>query len=61
MSRGNHITDAPIWVMDPSVQFIDDVKPMSASMVQRVRGVSGVQWAVPMSKSIVRARLPDGR
>jgi putative ABC transport system permease protein len=55
------ITDAPIWVMDPSVQFIDDVKPMSASMVQRVRGVTGVQWAVPMSKSLVRARLPDGR
>jgi putative ABC transport system permease protein len=60
-NQARDITDAAIWVMDPSVQFIDDVKPMSASMVQRVRGVSGVQWAVPMSKSIVRARLPDGR
>lgn len=60
-NQARDITDAPIWGMDPSVQFIDDVKPMSASMVQRVRGVSGVLWAVPMSKNIVRARLPDGR
>ncbi len=55
------IHDAPIWVMDPSVQFIDDVKPMSSTMVQRVRGVSSVAWAVPLSKGIVRAKLPDGR
>ena len=55
------ITDAPIWVMDPSVQFIDDAKPMSTSMLQRVRGVTGVSWAVPLAKGIVRAKLSDGR
>jgi putative ABC transport system permease protein len=55
------INDAPIWVMDRSVQFIDDVKPMSISTVGRVRGVSGVRWAVPLSKGVVRAKLPDGR
>lgn len=55
------ITDAQIWVMDPSVQFVDDVKPMSSSMLLRVRGVTGVSWAVPLSKGLVRAKLPDGR
>lgn len=60
-NQARDITDAPIWVMDPSVQFIDDIKPMSTSMVQRVRGVAGVNWAVPLSKGIVRAKLPDGR
>ena len=55
------ITDAPIWVMDPSVQFVDDVKPMSSSMLLGVRGVTGVSWAVPLAKGLVRAKLPDGR
>lgn len=55
------ITDAPIWVMDPSVQFIDDVKPLSPSAVGRVRGVDSVAWAVPLHKSVVRAKLSDGR
>lgn len=60
-NQARDITDAPIWVMDPSVQFIDDVKPMSSSMVERVRGVAGVKWAVPLAKGIVRAKLADGR
>ncbi len=60
-NQARDITDAPIWVMDPSVQFIDDVKPMSSSMVVRVRGVAGVKWAVPLAKGIVRAKLADGR
>lgn len=55
------ITDANLWVMDPSVQFIDDPKPLSNSALQRVQGVSGVDWAVPLAKGIVRAKLPDGR
>ncbi len=55
------ITDAKLWVMDPSVQFIDDPKPLSSSALQRVRGVTGVAWAVPLAKGIVRAKLPDGR
>ena len=60
-NQARDITDAPIWVMDPSVQFIDDVKPMSSSMVERVRGVAEVKWAVPLAKGIIRAKLADGR
>ena len=49
-----------IWVVDPKVQFIDDVKPMQDTIVQRVRGVEGVQWAVPLYKGLLQARLPYG-
>jgi len=41
------IQGADIWVMDPNVQFSDDIKPLSDSDVYRVRGVPGVSWAVP--------------
>jgi len=49
-----------IWVMDPKVQFIDDVKPMQDTELFRVRSVDGVQWAVPLYKGTLRARLADG-
>lgn len=58
------ITDtgiADVWVMDPKVQFIDDIKPMQDTALLRVRGVDGVGWAVPLYKSLLRARLHDGR
>jgi putative ABC transport system permease protein len=51
------ITGADLWVMDPSVRFIDDVKPMLESNLQRVRGVKGVEWAVPLYKGNARAKL----
>ena len=37
-----------VWVMDPKVQFIDDTKPLLDTQLDRVRGVSGVEWAVPL-------------
>jgi putative ABC transport system permease protein len=49
-----------IWVMDPKVQFIDDVKPLQDTELYRVRGVEGVQWAVPLYKGMMKARLADG-
>jgi putative ABC transport system permease protein len=50
-----------IWVADPEVQFIDDIKPMQDTQLFRVRGVDGVDWAVPLYKGLLRARLPNGR
>src|SRR5271170_7523119 len=49
-----------IWVMDPKVQFIDDIKPLQDTQLYRVRGVSGVQWAVPLYKGLLKARLENG-
>ncbi len=57
------ITDlgqAEVWVMDPKVQFVDDVKPMSDTKLFLVRGVEGVEWAVPLYKGLLKARLENG-
>src|SRR3954462_7357191 len=51
------ITGAYLWVMDPNVRYIDDVKPMIETNLYRVRGVEGVLWAVPLYKGIGRAKL----
>jgi putative ABC transport system permease protein len=51
---------ADIWVMDPNVRFVDDVKPLSDDDLYRVRGVPGVSWAVRLYKGIARARFEDG-
>jgi len=50
-----------IWVMDPKVQFVDDIKPLQDTELYRVRGISGVEWAMPMYKGLLKARLTDGR
>lgn len=49
-----------IWVMDPKVQYIDDLKPLKETESLRVRSVEGVAWAVPMYKGLLKARLPNG-
>lgn len=49
-----------IWVMDPKVQFIDDIKPLQVTQLTRVRGVEGVEWAVPLYKGLLKARLNNG-
>lgn len=49
-----------VWVVDPTVQYIEDVKPMRDTEVLRVRGTEGVQWAVGLYKSALQARLDDG-
>jgi putative ABC transport system permease protein len=54
------VEEAEIWVMDPNVQFIDDVKPLSDEDLYRVRGVPGVAWAVRLYKGLARARFDDG-
>jgi putative ABC transport system permease protein len=46
--------------MDPKVQFIDDIKPMQDTQLYRVRGVEGVEWAVPLYKGLLKARLENG-
>ncbi len=49
-----------IWVMDPKVQFLDDVRPMNITELFRVRSIEGVDWAVPLFKGNIRANVEDG-
>ncbi|MGL5097779.1 MAG: FtsX-like permease family protein [Planctomycetia bacterium] len=59
-SQIRDIQGATLWIMDRNVQFIDDIKPLSDNDLYRVRGVSGVQWAVRLYKGMTRARLENG-
>jgi putative ABC transport system permease protein len=59
-SQIRDIQGADVWVMDPSVQFIDDITPLSENALYQVRGVSGVAWAVRLYKGMARAQFPEG-
>lgn len=65
MSRTySFIWDMPLpdlWVMDPSVQYVEENKALRDAALWRVRGVSGVAWAAPLYKSFLTVRLPDGQ
>lgn len=50
-----------IWVMDPRVQYVDDVKPVKLSRLYQVRSIEGVEWAVPIFKGLLKARLQNGQ
>jgi len=49
-----------IWVMDHKVQHFDDVKPLQDTQLYRVRSVPGVDWAAPLYKGLIKARLANG-
>jgi len=49
-----------LWVVDPQVQYIEDIKPLRDTEVLRVRGTEGVEWAVGLYKGMLRARMNDG-
>src|SRR5215831_18962614 len=47
--------EADIWVMDPRVEYVDEIEPMTDTQLERVRGVYGVDWAVPFYKGLTVA------
>jgi putative ABC transport system permease protein len=55
------VREADIWVMDPRVEYVDEVEPMTDSQLGRVRGVDGVSWAVPFYKGLTVAHTRDGQ
>jgi len=52
--------NVPIWVTDPGIAQVDEVKPLADTAVDRVRSLDGVEWAVPLYKGLLRARLATG-
>jgi putative ABC transport system permease protein len=55
------VCDADIWVMDPSVEYFDELKPMKEDHLYQVQGVPGVAWAVRLCKGQARMKLFDGK
>src|SRR5580692_4997083 len=60
-SQIQDIDDADIWVMDPAVNYVDELKPMKEDYLSEVRGVPGVAWAVHLYKGQARMRKMDGK
>jgi putative ABC transport system permease protein len=64
MSRTySYITDVSepdVWVMDKGVQYVDENKPLRDTDLARVRGVAGVEWAVPLYRGFMIVKLPTG-
>jgi putative ABC transport system permease protein len=54
------VTEADIWVMDPQVTYIDEIKALPDTDLLRVRSVPGVAWAVPFFKGLAVVRAPGG-
>jgi putative ABC transport system permease protein len=59
-SQIQDVRDAEVWVMDPRLRFVDEIEPLTTNDLYRVRGVDGVEWAVPFFKSTARSRTPSG-
>ncbi len=60
-SQIDDVADANIWVMDAKTQYLDEVKALTDQDLYRIRGVEGVDWAVPLFKGTSRAKGPDGK
>ncbi len=54
------LSQPDVWVMDPKVAMIDDIKPLQSTQLYRVRGIEGVLWAVPLYRGLLKARLSNG-
>lgn len=48
---------APIWVVMPAVEQVEDIQPMKDTDVDRVRSVAGVAWAAPLSMVNTQGRV----
>lgn len=53
-------SQAAIWVMDPNVEQVNEVKMMRDTDLLRVRSIPGVAWAVPFYSTNQQARLFNG-
>ena len=51
---------AAIWVVDPKVEQVNEVKSLRDTDVSRVRSVEGVAWAVPLFCAVQQSKLNDG-
>ncbi len=55
------VPTANIWVMDPVGRTPDVTLPLPATALDKVRGVPGVAYAVPLLRANATIRTPDGK
>jgi putative ABC transport system permease protein len=51
---------ASVWVMDPAVNAVQNSIPMPAYMLDAVRSIKGVKFAVPLYSGAALVKLHDG-
>lgn len=55
------ISEPTIWVIDPSTESEDKLRSIPIGYLDVVRGVPGVEWAVPLNSSLVPMVTPNGK
>ena len=55
------VTDADVWVMDAKTEYFEQTKALKDTDLTRIRGVSGVEWAVKLFKGAPVARTRAGK
>jgi putative ABC transport system permease protein len=55
-----NVSSADVWVMDPVSRTTDVAYAMPSTALDKVRGVSGVEWAVPHLRASAAVRTGDG-
>ncbi len=60
---GNFVRDvreADVWVMRPGTASVTSALPMASSQLLRIKGVAGVEWAMPLFNGNAQVRIADG-
>ncbi|MDP4576000.1 ABC transporter permease [Qipengyuania sp. G39] len=55
-----NVSSADVWVMDPVSRTTDVNFPMPSTALDKVRGVTGVEWAVPHLRAGASVRTSEG-
>jgi putative ABC transport system permease protein len=55
------ISEPTIWVVDPATESEDKQRSIPIGYVDVVRGVPGVEWAVPLNSTLVPMVTPNGK
>ena len=55
-----NVSSADVWVMDPVSRTTDVAYAMPSTALDKVRGVPGVEWAVPHLRANASVRTKDG-
>ncbi len=55
-----NVSSADVWVMDPVSRTTDVNFPMPSTALDKVRGVTGVEWAVPHLRAGAIVRTSEG-
>ena len=57
----HNVPSADVWVMDPSSRTAEVTVPLASTDLYRVRGVTGVAWAVPLIIANAVVRTAEGK